>query len=109
MLLLVTLFAVTHWPNSDSSSCQLGVIGVSDGTLVDITFPRLLPGRTALQVGYDTKVYSNGDTLSLVVDRYSTIQLQSTGKLLLLVVMLCLMFCQLVMMSSMTLNHVQIK
>lgn len=73
------LLAVTHWPNSDSSQCQIGVIGLSDGTLVNITFPALWPGRAGLQVEYDGHTYTNGETLSVVMDRFSTLQLQNRG------------------------------
>ena len=70
---------MTHWPNSDSSLCQIGIIGVYDGTLVDITFPTN-PGHGTVAVEYGGTTYTNGDTLSLPVNRFSTLQLQSKGK-----------------------------
>ena len=76
---VICVFAVTHWPNSDTSQCQIGVIGISDGTLVDITFPYSKSADTPLQVLYDRITYTNGDTLSVVMNRYSTLQLQSKG------------------------------
>lgn len=71
---------VTHWPNSDSSRCQIGIIGVSDGTKVEITFPSHT-NRGIIQVEYDSQVYGSGDTLTVVMNRYSTLQLQSKGEL----------------------------
>lgn len=70
---------VTHWPNSDSSLCQIGVIGVQDGTKLDITFPPST-GRGIINVEFEGVVYTNGDTLTVAINRYSTLQLQSQGK-----------------------------
>jgi len=72
-------YLVTHYPNSDISKCQVGVIGTRDGTGVDITFPNLKAGYPAIEITYGGRTYTNGDTLSVVLNRYSTLQLQSTG------------------------------
>ena len=72
-------FSVTHWPNSDVSQCQLGVIGVNDGTRLDITFPANT-GRGEILVEFDGNQYRNGDTLTVAINRYSTLQLQSRGQ-----------------------------
>ncbi|XP_067936654.1 uncharacterized protein [Watersipora subatra] len=70
---------VTYWPNSDSSKCQLGVIGVHDGTRLDITFPSR-DGRGSIDVEFEGVAYTNGDTLTVAINRYSTLQLQSKGR-----------------------------
>lgn len=69
---------MTHWPNSDSSLCQIGVIGVYDGTKVDITFPSNSQ-RGIISVEYDGKTYTHGDTLTVALNRFSNLQLQSRG------------------------------
>lgn len=79
------MYTVTHWPNSDSSKCQIGIIGVSDGTRVDVTLPRHA-NRGTVQVEYDGQTYQAGDTLTVVMDRYSTLQLQSQGQCLINVI-----------------------
>lgn len=75
---VVLLFIVTHWPNSDSSKCQIGVVGVSDGTLVDITFPPQT-GRGVISVDFNGVTYTNNDVLSVVINRFSSLQIQSKG------------------------------
>ena len=56
-------------------------MGISDGTRVDITLPSHTD-RGIVEVEYDSQVYRAGDTLSVVMNRYSTLQLQSKGKLI---------------------------
>lgn len=68
---------VTHWPNSDVSLCQLGVVGVHDGTRVDITFPA--NEDSEISVEFEGRTYTNGDRLTVVINRYSTLQIQSKG------------------------------
>lgn len=69
---------MTHWPNSDTSRCQIGVIGINDGTRVDLTFPAN-SGRGAIEVEFEGQTYTNGDIMSVALDRYSTLQIQSKG------------------------------
>lgn len=76
---VLNFFTVTHWPNSDVSLCQLGVIGVYDGTKLDITFPAVT-GRGEILVEFEGNQYRNGDTLTVAINRYSTLQLQSRGQ-----------------------------
>lgn len=75
---------MTHWPNSDASLCQLGVIGVHDGTRLDITFPPQ-GSRGALSVEYDGVTYRNGETLSIAINRFSTFQLQARGNIIIII------------------------
>lgn len=77
LIYLYLFILVTHWPNSDISRCQFAVAGVYDGTQVVIELPSLTNG--VIDVELDGQTYSNGDTITVAMNRYSTLQIQSRG------------------------------
>lgn len=49
-----------------------------DGTKLDITFPEF-SNRGEITVEFGGNSYTNGDTLTVAINRYATLQLQSRG------------------------------
>ncbi|WAR12499.1 FCGBP-like protein [Mya arenaria] len=68
-------YAVTHSPSEQP--CEMMVIGVEDGTTVNITYPN----NANVGVTYGKVTYGAGDTQTLTLNRFDTYQAQSVGDL----------------------------
>lgn len=71
-------YTVSYFP--PTTNCEFGIVGVKDGTNVQITLPKLRNG-TIVEVTYEGFSYKNGDTLLITLQRYQTFQIQSKGDL----------------------------
>ncbi|XP_071171034.1 SCO-spondin-like [Mytilus edulis] len=69
-------FAVTYYP--PYRKAQLCVVGVSDSTNVEIKLPSC---SNCGSVTYNGQKYSKGQTISVILNRFDAIHLQSTGDL----------------------------
>ncbi|VDI81772.1 Hypothetical predicted protein, partial [Mytilus galloprovincialis] len=69
-------FAVTYYP--PYRKAQLCVVGVSDSTNVQIKLPSC---SNCGSVTYNGQKYSKGQTISVILNRFDAIHLQSTGDL----------------------------
>ncbi|XP_013401799.1 IgGFc-binding protein [Lingula anatina] len=71
-------FTVSYAP--PTTNCEFGIVGVVDGTSLEITFPS--PSGTPVQVSYGGVNYGNGDKLTVPsFNRSHTLQIRSQGDL----------------------------
>ena len=83
-----TYYAVVYWPPVPSSLyTEIGVVATADNTIVKFTFPGEQRGAHSydplrrVDIRYNGRMYSNGDTLVVTLDRLDTFQVQSVGDL----------------------------
>ncbi|XP_052252891.1 uncharacterized protein LOC127859481 isoform X4 [Dreissena polymorpha] len=69
-------YTVSHSPPENMA--EIGIAGTEDGTTVSITLPA---GHGPLSVTFQGKTYHEGETISVTLDRFKTLQLQSKGDL----------------------------
>ena len=70
-------YTVSYWPAELRT--QFGIIGLSDGTVVDIRLPN--PSSGPVSVSYGGATYGNGQTFRIDLNRFDTFQAQSSGDL----------------------------
>ena len=70
-------YTVSYWPAEIKT--QFGIIGLTDGTVVDIRLPN--PSSGAVSVTYNGVTYGNGQFLKVNLNRFDTFQAQSSGDL----------------------------
>ena len=73
---LGTLYYVTCWYPTDFY-CQFLIVGVVDGTCVHVRFPSV----NHSPVTWNGTQYGTGSVLTIMMDRYDSFQIQSTGEL----------------------------
>ena len=69
-------YAMSYSPASIKS--EIGIAGTKDGTSVSVTLPQ---NNGPVDVNFNGKTYHAGDTINVNLDKYDTLQLQSTGDL----------------------------
>lgn len=70
-------YTVSYWPAELRT--QFGIIGLTDGTVVDIRLPN--PASGPVSVTYGGRTYGNGQIFRVNLNRFDTFQAQSTGDL----------------------------
>ncbi|XP_033759663.1 uncharacterized protein LOC117341914 [Pecten maximus] len=68
-------YAVTEFPDDH---CQFAIVATQDGTVVDI---KLSNNANAKPVQFGQNQYQPGDQFQVSLDKYGTVQIQSTGDL----------------------------
>jgi len=69
-------FAVVHSPPSEKS--EIGIAATEDGTTVTLTLPA---NNGAVDVTFQGKTYHAGETITATLNKFQTLQIQSTGDL----------------------------
>ncbi|XP_013401850.1 IgGFc-binding protein [Lingula anatina] len=73
--ILGTTHFIPSWPKeSKYVGSQIGVVATQDNTMVNFTFPN--DGRN-VNVSYRSRWYGDGETLSVLLNRYQTMQVQN--------------------------------
>lgn len=69
-------YTISYTPAT--TNCVIGLAGIEDGTRVTIRFP---DGDDIDGIEFRGRTYRNGDTITVTLDRFDTLQLRSKGDL----------------------------